>query len=260
MIEGADALNLPAGENTIRIEPSWGFQHFSGIKVLDASEAVVADLTAPVANYEGVAPICDEADWCPQAFNSALLGAGGSVTFGMDFAADGDYLLRIFYNTAESTTGEVLLDGNPVADVVFDAASADFLTAVFPVTAGKTNARNITVTANGSVNVDFVQVLEFASTVRNEPNELPEGYALEQNYPNPFNPSTTISYTLADPGNVTLTVYDVVGRQVARLVDGVQGSGTYHTSWNGAGAASGVYFYRLQTPVGYKVRSMVLTK
>jgi len=52
----------------------------------------------------------------------------------------------------------------------------------------------------------------------------------------------------------------VVGRQVARLVDGVQGSGTYHASWNGAGAASGVYFYRLQTPVGYKVRSMVLTK
>jgi hypothetical protein len=72
-------------------------------------------------------------------------------------------------------------------------------------------------------------------------------YALRQNYPNPFNPGTTISYTLKSDGKVRLAVYDLMGREVAVLVDGVQAAGRHEVSFSGADLPSGVYFYRIVT-------------
>ena len=149
-----------------------------------------------------------------------------------------------------------------VSPITFAAGGSSVLTDVFPAGAGKTSAKSVVVRANGPVNVDVVQLIEVVggSGVANEQTELPEGYALEPNYPNPFNPTTAISYTLGESGHVTLTVFDVVGRQVAQLVDGVQPSGTYNVNWNALDVTSGVYLYRLQTSVGQRTRSMVLLK
>ncbi|MCL5267093.1 MAG: T9SS type A sorting domain-containing protein [Bacteroidetes bacterium] len=74
---------------------------------------------------------------------------------------------------------------------------------------------------------------------------IPKAYALYQNYPNPFNPTTAISYQLSEASHVTLRVYDVLGREVAILVDGEENAGVYKVAFNGARYASGVYFYRL---------------
>ena len=76
----------------------------------------------------------------------------------------------------------------------------------------------------------------------------PDGIAfgLEQNFPNPFNPSTTISYTLARPGRVSLTVWSIAGTRVATLVDGVQAAGPHAAAFQAGGLASGVYFYTLR--------------
>jgi hypothetical protein len=76
-------------------------------------------------------------------------------------------------------------------------------------------------------------------------SDLPREYALGQNYPNPFNPATTISYELPEETRVTLTVFDLLGREVAVLVDEVQKPGVRSASWTATGAASGVYYYRL---------------
>jgi Secretion system C-terminal sorting domain len=70
---------------------------------------------------------------------------------------------------------------------------------------------------------------------------------LSQNYPNPFNPSTLIRYQVAHTGSVRLNVYDVLGREVATLVNDVKPAGFYSATFNGANILSGVYFYRLQT-------------
>jgi len=70
-------------------------------------------------------------------------------------------------------------------------------------------------------------------------------YRLEQNYPNPFNPSTVISYQLAGQSHVTLRVYDLLGREVAVLVNEVKSAGNYTATFNASNFPSGVYFYRL---------------
>ena len=77
------------------------------------------------------------------------------------------------------------------------------------------------------------------------PPEVPKVFSLEQNYPNPFNPSTTISYDLPKSSRVKLVIYDVLGRVVATLVDGVQTANRYRVVWNATNVSTGVYFYRL---------------
>ena len=85
-------------------------------------------------------------------------------------------------------------------------------------------------------------------------------YALYQNYPNPFNPSTTIRYDLKNPGHTKLTIFNVVGQEVATLVNGVQQSGAHAVHFDAAALTSGVYFYRLTSGDFTRTAKMVLMK
>ncbi len=75
--------------------------------------------------------------------------------------------------------------------------------------------------------------------------QIIKNFELEQNYPNPFNPTTSISYQLPKEGLVTLSVYDILGRKVETLVNGIKNTGHYSVEFNGADLASGVYIYKL---------------
>jgi hypothetical protein len=75
--------------------------------------------------------------------------------------------------------------------------------------------------------------------------EVPGKFELEQSYPNPFNPSTTIRYRLAAPGLVRLSLFDVLGREVAVLVDGRHEAGIHTARWVAVGVSSGMYMARL---------------
>ena len=88
----------------------------------------------------------------------------------------------------------------------------------------------------------------------------PLRFALLQNYPNPFNPTTNIEYRIADVELVTLTVTDILGREVAKLVNGVQQPGDYTATWDATGMPSGFYFYRIVTPTHTDVKKMLLLK
>ena len=76
--------------------------------------------------------------------------------------------------------------------------------------------------------------------------QMPKSYALLQNYPNPFNPTTTISYQLPVSSNVTLKIFDLLGREVTTLVNERKDAGTYSVRWNASGFASGMYLVRIQ--------------
>lgn len=84
------------------------------------------------------------------------------------------------------------------------------------------------------------------------------GFALGQNYPNPFNPTTTIRYSLPRRADVTLTVYNTLGQQVARLVYATEESGVHQVRFDATALASGVYFYRLQAGALASTKKLVV--
>ncbi|MDZ7368128.1 MAG: T9SS type A sorting domain-containing protein, partial [candidate division KSB1 bacterium] len=89
---------------------------------------------------------------------------------------------------------------------------------------------------------------------------VPMKYMLEQNYPNPFNPATQIKYALPKAGHVTLKLYDVVGREVATLVDQAQTAGEFTITFNAAGLSTGIYFYRLKVGDYSEVKRLAFVK
>ena len=107
------------------------------------------------------------------------------------------------------------------------------------------------------------------SSVEDE-NAQPIKFILEQNFPNPFNPSTIIEFRIADFGFVNLKVYDVLGNEVATLVDGYKSAGRYEVEFNVSslsgsvsakgGYASGVYFYQLKAGNFIAAKKMILLK
>lgn len=108
---------------------------------------------------------------------------------------------------------------------------------------------------NAAADVGILQkwslIIEYgAPTGVGNPQELPSGFTLGQNYPNPFNPATTIQFGLPVAANVTVKIYNLLGQEVATLVDEFKNAGTFQAVWNGRNSsgtnvASGMYFYSL---------------
>jgi subtilisin family serine protease len=99
----------------------------------------------------------------------------------------------------------------------------------------------------------------------NGESNLPSAFELQQNFPNPFNPETVIRYTLQRAGQVSVAVYNLLGRQIAALVDETQNAGTHSIIWDGRDddgklVASGVYFYRLRAGDIAQTKKMILLK
>jgi hypothetical protein len=91
-------------------------------------------------------------------------------------------------------------------------------------------------------------------------SQTPDKFELEQNYPNPFNPQTQIIYSLAENGQVSIVVYDVLGREVATLINKVQTKGKYSITFDGSDLPSGVYFYKMVTANNTFSKKMILAK
>jgi subtilisin family serine protease len=89
---------------------------------------------------------------------------------------------------------------------------------------------------------------------------VPERFMLSNNYPNPFNPSTVIEYTLPEPVQVKLEIFDILGRRVAVLVNDIQQPGRYKVNWDATNASSGMYLYRIQAGAYVETRRMLLMK
>jgi hypothetical protein len=92
-------------------------------------------------------------------------------------------------------------------------------------------------------------------------SEVPKQFTLAQNYPNPFNPATTIVYTLSEDDWVTLKVFDILGREIKILVNGIKRAGiTYQVEFNASKLPSGIYLYRLQAGEKSLVKKLTIMK
>ena len=111
----------------------------------------------------------------------------------------------------------------------------------------------------------WTAVIDFTTPVVENPEIMPKSFVLGQNYPNPFNPVTKIKYEVPfTPGKemsfVKLIVYDINGKEVTKLVDGLVSAGKYETEWNAVGNASGVYFYKLISDNYSETKKMILVR
>jgi hypothetical protein len=116
---------------------------------------------------------------------------------------------------------------------------------------------------NGLKSTFFVSSYTFTPPPPSDVQEggmQPQSFKLEQNYPNPFNPSTVIDYTVGRSGHVTLKVFNLLGQEVATLVNEDRPSGSYQASLNAASLPSGVYVYRLSSGSFSETRKMLLLR
>lgn len=101
---------------------------------------------------------------------------------------------------------------------------------------------------------------EMITSIEVIPDQIPSYFNLKQNYPNPFNPSTTIEFSVPITTDVSLKVFDALGREVATLFSEQFNAGTYATQWNAEGFPSGVYFYRLQAGDFIQSKKLILLR
>jgi hypothetical protein len=99
------------------------------------------------------------------------------------------------------------------------------------------------------------------ASVKRDPGLVAESYSLGQNYPNPFNPSTQIKFSLLNKATITLKVYDILGKEVATLADGVHAEGVYTVTFDAKNLSAGMYIYTLRTSDGFvETKKMLLLK
>ncbi len=129
------------------------------------------------------------------------------------------------------------------------------ITAHYDGSGGIHNPKYIITALKGAMTVLGIPV-----GIQQDGEEIPASYTLQQNYPNPFNPSTTIKFSIPKSGNVRLVVYDILGKEVATLVNNFLNAGQYNFQFNAANLASGIYLYRLEAGNFTQTNKMLLMK
>jgi hypothetical protein len=168
------------------------------------------------------------------------------------------YLYDIYAQRVD-TSGNILwaTNGTPVST----ATNGQAFPKILPIDGG--GAIVTWADLRGGANYDiYAQRLNANGTITDVRTSasMPDKFGLYQNYPNPFNPSTTINYQLPMHSHVTLKIFDVLGREVATLVDGVQEPGYRSVSFNANGLPSGVYYYRLQAGTYIETKKLLLLR
>jgi hypothetical protein len=115
-------------------------------------------------------------------------------------------------------------------------------------------------TVRTNVNANQIMTVSEVPILSVQEYGKPTTYVLEQNYPNPFNPTTTIRFSVPSSGLAMLRVFDVLGREVATLVNEIMPEGKHEVSWDARNVSSGLYFYQLQEGMFTETRKMLLLR
>jgi hypothetical protein len=178
---------------------------------------------------------------------------------------DSTYVIR-WQSNINDTVNIELMSGNTIASVIGDSIVSGtnaFLWQVpsnlqqgsnYKVIVASISNASLSDSSNSTFAISAVAtgVAEITNTVKN--------YALYQNYPNPFNPTTTIQFSVPQPSRVIVKVYNVLGQEVARLVDGVKSPGLYTATWDASIVGSGIYFCTLSSGTYQSTIKMILLK
>ena len=218
---------------------------------------IIATLTSPykIWRYDGSV-------WTEIPLPTAI----GTTPFAQLLTVDRDGVLWASFFAGGSNKGVYFSDNNGTTwkYVGLNNVGINFLSAV---EAGTTSSLEKSAASTAGVYaVTFIDGIygfttsTIPTSVGDEKPQMATSYQLYQNYPNPFNPATNLRFAIADLRFVQLKVYDILGREVAVLVNEQKGPGTYTVEWNAAGFSSGMYFYRLEAGTFVDVKKMLLLK
>jgi Carboxypeptidase regulatory-like domain/Secretion system C-terminal sorting domain len=124
----------------------------------------------------------------------------------------------------------------------------------------QTSTTSLDYSGHYSSSASFTMSPTTITSVNKAKTNTVQSFQLEQNYPNPFNPTTTISYQIPSENFVTLKIYNVIGQEVATLVNSQQSAGTYYVKFNGTNLASGIYLYQLRAGEYVNTKKLILLK
>ncbi|MBK9096854.1 MAG: T9SS type A sorting domain-containing protein [bacterium] len=148
-----------------------------------------------------------------------------------------------------------------VSETPFTPSQYNFLGHYNGVSAHNNIVRPVWTRIDNNLNSLWTALVDSVTSVEEYPEQIEVlNYKLFQNYPNPFNPNTVIGYQLSVISNVTLKVYDVLGNEIATLVNEEKLAGTYEVNFDAAGLPSGLYLYKLSAGDMFQIKKMVLLK
>jgi hypothetical protein len=194
-----------------------------------------------------------DATWALQ--NGLALDRDGNVylSVGKRSTLEADYN---FVTTKYSSSGE--REWNATAKSEFGFSQVPLATAVDA--AGNVYVGGIAGRRNFSSEIVVTKIERTVLAVDEQADEMPGEFALEQNYPNPFNPNTNIRFGVQNLGFVSLKAYDILGREVATIVNEELKAGNYRVDFDATNLASGIYFYRLTSGNSVATRKMIVVK
>lgn len=203
-------------------------------------------------------------DFISNGFNVGWIENGEWLKYTINVLESGIYTIKL--NVAAPTAeGKILLslDGQSITPVLNIPATGGWqnwqplsIDSIY-LSAGVHNLQ--TRFFIGNYNFSYMDFVLSATSVEEE-NATPLTFELQQNFPNPFNPVTEIKYSIPQTSNVKLKVFDIVGNEVATLVDEIKSSGKYSVKFYANNLTSGVYFYRIQTDYFTSTKKLLLLK
>jgi photosystem II stability/assembly factor-like uncharacterized protein len=174
----------------------------------------------------------------PDPYNSSIIRVNGKLVSSVKFGGSG-----VFYSDDDGEYWADFSNGLP------------FLNSIEKLIVY--GDRILAATSDGLWQRDTTDVV---TGLADNESDLPRGFLLSQNYPNPFNARTTIGYSLSEPSEVTIEIFDILGRRVAEIHEGEKPAGEHRLSWSAEGQPSGVYFYQIQAGDYTETRKMLLLR
>ena len=190
-------------------------------------------------------------------------GEGPISVFASDFDGDGYYDLAVatISNPITDSISILLNNGNGTFQIPVRYIVGQGSCSVFATDLDDDGDMDIAATNGSSDNISILLNQSIITGVENTPVFIfPESFNISQNYPNPFNPSTTFRYSIPTQSKVVIKVYDILGNEIAILMNEEKPAGTYEIAWSAENLPSGVYFYRIQAGSYIESKKMILMK
>ena len=271
--------NLVVGAqlSSLRGVLQWSFSNpkFAIRKISDL--VAVDNLTTPSRNFPLLSPgdnaAVDVVGTITPSWDNTAVDADGDTPKYLfvlankpaEGAPDFSNPLAVVPSNADGSAGEVSLSADVINPILNSVGMAQNETRAFAWTVWVTDTKDtvqVSTYANATGHTPIFRTINLKKLTETslEDNNLPKEFSLSQNYPNPFNPSTVINFSLPQDAQVKLTVYDMLGREVAVMVNELRSAGTYSIAVDGRSMASGIYVYRLEAGNRTFTRKMTLIK